>query len=575
MAQTSVEEIRALIKDANEAGDTDAVQELTGILNRRIGPKPPEDRELGFGEAAYQGAWNIPSSAVRTAGHMVEGVGQMVQHPIESAEAMRSMAQGGLDKADVWLSENLPDWLKPPGQDPRAAYVKAHPEDMQSAEALGEYAHSRGAGSWKNFKRTLAEDPVGLGSDLAGIVMPVAGGARALPGVLGRVAGRTARVAEAAQPANILAKPVPAILRRLPVVGEEAPMARMRRLAPTAEQRQAESTRRYSDLTQQGIQIQPEAFRNLVTGVNAEIGPGTITSDPATVHSRGVIEAINRNMQGGQAPLQAEVQAAQARVEAARAAARASAATGSPSAARDAQNVRFMEAELAQAQARARRGPPLPFEAAEAARREALAVNRPGRETADVGLSNRVLGHVEQAFDTLPQLPEVRAAREAGRTNLLAHVLNRIEGSPERVSGYESSMRNQVQAFLKQRGHTLTAPELRDFNQIVAREGLQNTMHMLASRLGLLAGVAGGVAGTHNPLLGASAAVGANIAARTAAERLTHSQMQKALQTVLAGREAQTRAWRRRGIRRGIYSTLGRGAAAVGTYARPYGEMTE
>lgn len=110
---------------------------------------------------------NIPASAAEFAKNTV----QPILHPIETADSLKNLGLGVLEKTGVL-----------PGT-----------EHEKYADAVGRFLVDR-YGGIENVKRTLATDPVGLAGDLSMILTGGGSAAARAPGVIGKV-GEAARAA--------------------------------------------------------------------------------------------------------------------------------------------------------------------------------------------------------------------------------------------------------------------------------------------------------------------------------------------------------------------------------------------
>lgn len=131
-------------------------------------------------------AWdNLGTSA----GNFAESMVYPLLHPVDTAKALGNMAYGAGSKIGGALGVE---------QEPQR---KAQNEAQ--INAVGEFFSNR-YGSIDDFKRTLAEDPVGVAADLS-VVLSVGGSLAArAPGVAGRVGEKIARVGSAIDPlANV------------------------------------------------------------------------------------------------------------------------------------------------------------------------------------------------------------------------------------------------------------------------------------------------------------------------------------------------------------------------------------
>lgn len=155
---------------------------------RRLPPIPPGfvlDRQsyelpqpLSWSDVGSQALQNAPSSAVRFA----KDVAQPFMHPIDTAEAVKNIGEGALEKTGL---------------------MSGHDEEPY-ADAVGKMLVDR-YGSLENFKRTLAEDPVGVAGDLSLLLSGGGSAAARVPGLIGRVGKVAAEVGQAANPLRAVA----------------------------------------------------------------------------------------------------------------------------------------------------------------------------------------------------------------------------------------------------------------------------------------------------------------------------------------------------------------------------------
>lgn len=166
-------------KVTGPAGSTK--EQAFGILQQQLGgkdPPPAKDAapsQMSWGDAAVSAVKNIPSSAGKFAHDLI----QPIVHPIDTAESLKNLGLGVLQKiapTDSGLSKLLE------GGD----YEK-------HADAAGKFLVDR-YGSIDAVKKTLATDPVGLAGDLS--LLLTGGGAAAVraPGIVGKV-GEAAQIA--------------------------------------------------------------------------------------------------------------------------------------------------------------------------------------------------------------------------------------------------------------------------------------------------------------------------------------------------------------------------------------------
>jgi hypothetical protein len=153
----------------------------------RFGGKPVEAAadSLDWGDVPGQAAKNFLPSL----GQMGSDMYQAVRHPVQTAEALGSVAGGVAAKAGIGNMDQGP------------------------ADAVGKFFADR-YGSEEGFKRALAEDPAGVLSDL-GTVLTLGGGAAArAPGVAGKVAGVVGKVGEIVDPVSASLKVGGAVVRK-------------------------------------------------------------------------------------------------------------------------------------------------------------------------------------------------------------------------------------------------------------------------------------------------------------------------------------------------------------------------
>jgi len=143
-----------------------------------ITPRKTPER---WADVATQAVSNIPKSAA----NLVSGVAQTIAHPIDTATAIKDIAVGGA--ANV-----LPEAIAP----------SATLEQKQKATALADFYKDR-YGSMEGFKRAIAEDPLGVASDVS--TLATGGGALAakVPG-MAKVAQVATRAGEVANPVGMV-----------------------------------------------------------------------------------------------------------------------------------------------------------------------------------------------------------------------------------------------------------------------------------------------------------------------------------------------------------------------------------
>lgn len=185
-AQPDIPKIKRNVRKMLEQDAPD--EDVEGYL-QAVGVTPDQLRahktDLSWSEVPGKALDNLNSSA----GNFAQAMVYPLLHPIDTAKAIGNMAYGAGSKIGGALGVE---------QDPqRKAANEAH------LDAVGQFFSDR-YGSMEDFKRTLAEDPVGVAADLSVILTGGgAAGARA-PGIVGRAAQTVSNVGKAIDPmANV------------------------------------------------------------------------------------------------------------------------------------------------------------------------------------------------------------------------------------------------------------------------------------------------------------------------------------------------------------------------------------
>lgn len=133
---------------------------------------PPDYANMSWGDVASSAVQNAPASAKQ----FVMDMTAIVREPVDTLSAIGKLALGTVQKA-----------------------IPGRQEAEMYPEAVGQFVLDRYMGE-ENLKRTMATDPVGFMSDLAGIVSGGAAlGARA-PGMAGTIARGVGRAANVIDP---------------------------------------------------------------------------------------------------------------------------------------------------------------------------------------------------------------------------------------------------------------------------------------------------------------------------------------------------------------------------------------
>lgn len=166
--------------------ETQTTQEMVSNPSLPAVPQTP----MTWKQSAVQGVKNLPSSTAR----MFADIGRAVISPVETLKSIGKLGVGLATKGAKAINPNT-DYL------PELTATEKYPE------ALKDFYKQRYVGS-ENIKKTLAEDPAGLISDLA-TALTLGGGAISKVGQAGKIgqAGRViAKVGKAIEPINAVGK---------------------------------------------------------------------------------------------------------------------------------------------------------------------------------------------------------------------------------------------------------------------------------------------------------------------------------------------------------------------------------
>lgn len=181
-------------------------------------------------------------------------------------------------------------------------------------------------------------------------------------------------------------------------------------------------------------------------------------------------------------------------------------------------------------------------------------VLRDGGDPSDLRFAGKIQSEIDNFFDTgavmsaNPNLPAsqvktaVKEARELARRTALARDINAMDRrSPYFQGGIENEFRKYMRS---RRGEKLTEAEKNAFDAVALRESI---LDLAATRAGPFAGGAVGFFGGGGPV-GAAVGAGLTVAGQAAVKKIadasTAKQVDAALKTVLAGRNAQNQMLR-------------------------------
>lgn len=164
-------------------------------FDRPATPLPVARRTYTAAEVPGAFVSNIPASAKRFGTELYEAV----THPIETVKGVWDVAAGALQKV---LPEDAVKFISQFDANPAAA-TKA----IEAANAFGGVYKER-YGSYENFKRTLAEDPVGAAADISALF---SGGAAAMS-KSPSVSKALTTAARVTNPLSVVTEPVQAVI---------------------------------------------------------------------------------------------------------------------------------------------------------------------------------------------------------------------------------------------------------------------------------------------------------------------------------------------------------------------------
>lgn len=173
--------IKRLVEQNAPEEDIDAYVASEGVTFEQLKAHKSQPGELSWSEVPGKALGNLGNSAANLAGAIVHPF----LHPVDTAQALGNMAYGAGSKVAGAVGVE---------QDPER---KAANEAQ--LDAVGKFFADR-YGSVDGFKRTLAEDPLGVAADLS-IVLSGGGAAAArVPGIVGKAGQVVAKAGSAIDP---------------------------------------------------------------------------------------------------------------------------------------------------------------------------------------------------------------------------------------------------------------------------------------------------------------------------------------------------------------------------------------
>lgn len=179
---TTIRQIETAIDNATRAGNRAAVVRLTQILEKAKAAGVPEGG-MPWSEVASRAIQNTPQSAYQYGADIVGAVSD----PLNTLSTIGDIGAGALREGARYA---LPEWAF--NAIDSVGNQEAGERATAVATAVGRHYKDR-FGSMEGFKQALAEDPVGVASDLS---MPITGGSGVVakaPGVVGK-AGKVGQV---------------------------------------------------------------------------------------------------------------------------------------------------------------------------------------------------------------------------------------------------------------------------------------------------------------------------------------------------------------------------------------------
>ena len=158
--------------------------------------KSSEPKQEGHDFSVGNMVSNIPGSAVQ----LVKDMAQPILHPIDTVEALGKLGSGLGQKLAASGEEHA---------------VLSNPENVATVDAMGAAMQER-YGGWDEIKRTAEQDPVGILSDVAGLMTGGATIAAKAPGKVGALAAKAGTMGKAIDPVNMAINSGKAVAKTVP-----------------------------------------------------------------------------------------------------------------------------------------------------------------------------------------------------------------------------------------------------------------------------------------------------------------------------------------------------------------------
>lgn len=297
----SLADLEDALRNAHAAGDTDAAQQLADEIVRQrsaagttqvVPPvsapasapaAPVQDPSNPAAPQAGMSASDVLTSAAKnllpSAGQFVKDMAQPVMHPIDTAQALGSVAGGVAAKMGIGNA------------------------DQSAANAMGQFFANR-YGGIENIKQTMAQDPVGFLSDLATVLSGGALAGERAPGVLGTMARATGAVGSAIDPMANVGRAVGGAGKVAGKLGSEvlgvttgAGGDAIRGVAQAgydgnkAALEQMRGTAPISDIRDSALYATDELTKDRAAQYNADMAPAR--ADPTVLNFNGIDQALS------------------------------------------------------------------------------------------------------------------------------------------------------------------------------------------------------------------------------------------------------------------------------------------
>ena len=192
----TADDLYSLIKGPAETKPTQALssESLFNLMQNA-----PKEEGMGWGDVAAQAYQNVIPSGIE----MGKNIYGAIRHPITTAGSILDLATGGIHNL---MPEDVARWIDAHDTDPEAT-KKA----VETANAVGKFYKER-YGSSEGFKKALAQDPVGVASDISALLT----GGATIAGKVGAPAKAVATLEKAADVTN----PILAVSKGTAAVGK-------------------------------------------------------------------------------------------------------------------------------------------------------------------------------------------------------------------------------------------------------------------------------------------------------------------------------------------------------------------